>query len=124
ERQGDQPGESGAPDGRHVPVWSRENRADQGRREAAYPLVRGRLRTPGCDGLQPDRQTTVPAVGRTECDHEKPPLVGGGGWLERVPHERPFLRRLEFVRCGTGDLARPRRASQLRDSAGFAPASL
>src|SRR5436190_1714848 len=29
-----------------------------------------------------------------------------------------------FVRRDTGDLARPRRASQLRDSTGFAPASL
>ena len=35
----------------------------------------------------------------------------------------PFLRGL-VRQCDAGDLARPRRASQLRDSAGFSPASL
>ena len=44
-----------------------------------------------------------------------------------VRREPPFLRGLTFVRRKAGDLARPpvcREASQLRDSAGFAPASL
>src|SRR5438105_14953719 len=46
--------------------------------------------------------------------------VGSGGLSARTPlPPRAVVRRRD-----TGDLARPRRASQLRDSAGFAPASL
>src|SRR5438034_2344255 len=40
-----------------------ENRAGQGRREAAYPKVRGRLRTQACDGLQPGWHSTQLADG-------------------------------------------------------------
>src|SRR5262249_13247881 len=40
-------GESGA-------RWPREKRAGQGRRERPYQLIRARLRTPACDGLQQD----------------------------------------------------------------------
>ena len=42
-----------------------ENRAGRGRREAAYPKVRGRLRTLACDGLQPSRHSTELTDGTT-----------------------------------------------------------
>src|SRR5256885_8197102 len=44
-----------------------ENRAGLGRREAAYPKVRGRARTTSGDGLQPARHTTELADGATSA---------------------------------------------------------
>ena len=55
-------------DRRFVRTWPREARAGQGRREAAYPKVRGRPRTQYCDGLQPSRHSTQLADVATDDD--------------------------------------------------------
>src|SRR5207248_1606023 len=55
-----------------VPVQARENQAGQGRREAEYEIVFGRLRTRACAGLQPPGRTTVLATTSTNARARSP----------------------------------------------------
>src|SRR5213080_2245020 len=73
-----------------------ENRAEQGRREAAYPKVRGRLRTQACDGLQPDRHSTQLADGITQ-----PPSSLPGVRLTRAERGRLVGRAFRALEVGT-----------------------
>lgn len=87
-----------------------ENQAGQGRREAAYPKVRGRLRTQARAGLQAARHTSALADGTTSVDRVlvgrvgRPHGVDGSFFVEDASEDERWFAVGSRLLVGEGEV--------------------